>query len=174
FRTATSGPQSANDNGDGSAVLGLYSSPKPERAVAIPLIVFNKAAAVLYADSGTQSESSVNTAAAESLMRIAGKTIELLLSRRGAEPARPGVSQTQLTAPAAEPAFATSNKTDGRTVEPAIQLPGQSGQLGQPAVQAEGARVEPELKQESGREIHEAATRYFETKAEPRIEQIAE
>src|SRR5262249_5325330 len=68
-----------SDGGDSSAVLGLYSSPVPERAIAIPLIVFNKAVALLYADSGTQPEDLINTAAIESLTRIAGKTIESLL-----------------------------------------------------------------------------------------------
>ena len=78
--------------GENSAVLGLYGSPAPERAIAIPLVIRGKAAAVLYADSGTQSENSINTAAIETLMQIAGMGIELLPSRRGMEPARPAAS----------------------------------------------------------------------------------
>ncbi len=78
--------------GDNSAVLGLYGSPAPERAVAVPLVVRGKAAAVLYADSGTQSENSINTAAIETLMRATSMGIELLPARREAEAGRPPVS----------------------------------------------------------------------------------
>lgn len=85
FRTATGKSSSPGEN---SAVLGLYGSPAPERALAVPLVVRGKAAAVLYADSGTQSESSINTAAIETLMRVASMGIELLPTRRGVEPPR--------------------------------------------------------------------------------------
>src|SRR5262249_60226755 len=88
LRLATSNPQSASDGV--SEMLGLYSSPAPERAIAIPLIVLNKAVAVLYADSGAQPEGSLNTAAAPSPTRIAARTVELLVSRTGAPAARLG------------------------------------------------------------------------------------
>lgn len=116
FRLATSEPRSA---GDGvSEALGSYISPAPERAIAIPLIVLNKAVAVLYADSGAQPQDSLNTAAAESLTLITGRAIELLLSRRGAEPARPSVQ----AAGAAETLPATPFRTDGKSAgEPQIE-----------------------------------------------------
>ncbi len=57
FREALSRLRLATSDGDDSPlILGLYSSPMPERAIAVPLIVSNKAVALLYADSGTQSE----------------------------------------------------------------------------------------------------------------------
>ncbi len=110
FRLVTSNPQSADDGDGVSELLGPYSSPAPERAIAIPLIVLNKAVAVLYADSGAQPEDSLNTEAAESLTRIAGRTIELLLSRRGGESARPSAH----IAGAAETPPATPFRTDGK------------------------------------------------------------
>ncbi len=132
FRPAASDPQSYVDS---SAVLGLYSSPVPGRAVAIPLIVRHKAAAVLYADSGTQSENSINTAAIESLMRIAAMVIELLPARRGVEPTRPSVSQAQLSSPAVAPPSAITQETE------VPQAPEQ-------VAQAESAQAEPEVKRE--------------------------
>lgn len=87
--------------GENSAVLGLYGSPAPETAVAIPLVVRGKAAAVLYADSGTQSENDISTAALETLMRVASMGIELLPSRRGVEPVRPAGPPPQLSTAAA-------------------------------------------------------------------------
>jgi len=165
FRLATSEPQLT---GPGSDVLGLYSSPVPERVIAIPLVVFNKAVAVLYADSGTQSESSINTAAAESLTRIAGRTVELLLSRRGAEPARPSITQPQLTMAPAETSFTAAIRPEGRPEGNA------AGAAVQPAVQAESARVESGLRQESGREIYEEAPNRVTMEVAPQVEQIPE
>lgn len=108
FRLATSEPRSA---GDGILeALGSYISPAAERAIAIPLIVLNKAVAVLYADSGAQPEGSLNTVAADSLTRIAGRTIELLHSRRGHEPARLSAQ----AAAAAEALPTTPFRIDGK------------------------------------------------------------
>lgn len=87
--------------GDNSAVLGLYGSPAPETALAIPLVVRGKAAAVLYADSGTQSENAIAIAALETLVRVSSMGIELLPARRGIEPVRPSSPPPQLNTPAA-------------------------------------------------------------------------
>ncbi|MFN0110326.1 MAG: hypothetical protein ACKVZH_15830 [Blastocatellia bacterium] len=105
FNVATARSSSPGDN---SAVLGLYGSPAPETALAIPLVVRGKAAAVLYADSGTQSENAIAIAALETLVRVSSMGIELLPARRGVEPVRPSVPPPQLntsaTAAAAAPA----------------------------------------------------------------------
>jgi len=152
LRLAANNPQS--DGQDVSEALGVYGSPAPERAIAIPLIVLNKAVAVLYADSGAQPTDSLNSEAAESLTRIAGRTIEHMISRRGAEPARPGT-----TGPA-EPLHPTPLRTDGKAMGAAIQqTPAQL--TVQPAVQMESVRAtvemetlraEPGLKQDYARE----------------------
>jgi hypothetical protein len=144
-------------DGDGvSETLGVYGSPAPERAIAIPLIVLNKAVAVLYADTGAQPADSLNAEAAESLTRIAGRTIEHMISRRGAEHARPGTSGP------AETLHATPLRTDGKAMGAAIQqTPSQL--TVQPAVQMESVRAtvemeylraEPGLKQDYARETH--------------------
>jgi hypothetical protein len=53
----------------------------PSEMTAIPLIVRGRAVAVLYADSGENS-SSVQTAALETLVRVAGLTVELLAAAK--------------------------------------------------------------------------------------------
>jgi hypothetical protein len=154
LRLAASNPQS---EGDGvSEALGVYGSPAPNRAIAIPLIVLNKAVAVLYADSGAQPADSLNAEAAESLTRIAGRTIEHMLSRRGADHARPGTSATAETLPA------TPLRNDGKAMGAAIQqTPSQltvqpTAQMDsvRATVEMESLRAEPELKQDYAREIH--------------------
>ncbi len=108
--------------GENSAVLGLYGSPAPERAIAVPLVVRGKAAAVLYADSGVQSESSINTAAIEALMRVASMGIELLPARRGVEPIRPPSPSSQLSAPAAPaPPVTEPPKPVEKPAEPGLE-----------------------------------------------------
>jgi len=149
LRLAASKPQPGDDGV--SEALGVYGRPAPERAIAIPLVVLNKAVAVLYADSGAQPESSLNAEAAESLTRIAGRTIELMLSRRGAEQGRPGAK----TAGTAETPPARPLRTDGKAMGAAIQqTPAQSQLTVQSTAQMDSAQVEPEFKQDYAREIH--------------------
>jgi hypothetical protein len=155
LRVATWNPQSMGAGGGVSEALGPYGSPAPERAIAIPLIVLNKAVAVLYADSGAQPEDSLNTAAAESLTRIAARTIELLHSRR--ETARPGAQtvharDAQGRGPA-ETYPATPRRTDSKAMGAAIQqTPPQVGF--QPAAPIDSVGVDSGHKQDSAREIH--------------------
>ncbi|MDQ3012106.1 MAG: hypothetical protein M3X11_15535 [Acidobacteriota bacterium] len=94
--------------GDNSSVLGLYGSPAPEKSVTVPLVVRGKAAAVLYADSGTQSENAINTSALEALLRVASMGIELLPARRGVEPVRPSGPPAQLSSSASSATPAAS------------------------------------------------------------------
>jgi hypothetical protein len=143
LRIATSNTQSDPRAGV-SETLGIYDSPAPGRAVAIPLVVLNKAVAVLYADSGTQAEVSLNTAAAESLTRIAGKTIEYLLSRRSAEAARSGVQ----VAGGAETSPKSPIRKDSKAMGAAIQQT-PAPLAPQPAVQMDSVAVESGLKQDS-------------------------
>jgi hypothetical protein len=56
---------------------------QPERMFAIPLIARGRGVAVLYADLGTEN-GSANIEALETLVRIAGLTVELLASSQGA------------------------------------------------------------------------------------------
>jgi hypothetical protein len=148
--------------GENSAVLGLYGSPAPERAVAIPLVVRGKAAAVLYADSGTQSQDAINTAAIETLMKVTSMGIELLPARRGVEPPRPSVSSAQSNlapaivpgaapsfAPATEPASATAGATAAVVMAaPAVaeveSKPATTGELIPPQPVVETVEEQPE------------------------------
>ncbi len=125
--------------GDESSVLGSYGSPAPQFAIAVPLVVRGKAAAVIYADSGTNEENSVNDLAIETLMRVAGMAVELLPARRGtAEPAaRPAAAATQSftastptpaksaqTSPIGTPAPAAAVQTPPATIAPAASSTG--------------------------------------------------
>jgi len=125
FRTAVGRLASPGEN---SMVLGAYGSPAPERAVAVPLVVRGKGAAVLYADSGTQSENSINTAAIETLMRVASMGIELLPARRSFDPPRPNNpgSQTSVTAAPAGRGYSSTEPATAKSPvpeQPSVQAP---------------------------------------------------
>ncbi|MBK7600724.1 MAG: hypothetical protein IPJ07_20300 [Acidobacteria bacterium] len=119
FKTAVGKSASPGDN---SAILGLYGSPAPERSAAFPLVVRGKAAAVLYADSGTQSETSINTPAIETLLRVASMAIELLPARRGLEPpSRPVEAPAQAAAPVTAPIPPTVTEAPPEEIKAEVQ-----------------------------------------------------
>ena len=71
-------------------ILGSYASPLPTRAVAIPLVVREKAVAVLYVDSSTlQEEEPIDQGAIELLLRVSSLVIELLSIRKQLVPTAP-------------------------------------------------------------------------------------
>jgi hypothetical protein len=88
-----------NSHTENNVLLGRYGHPTAEQAIAVPLVVRGKAAAVLYADTGAEPSGAINLEALEALLRVTSMAIELLPVRRGAEQTRPTVPQAQ-TAPA--------------------------------------------------------------------------
>ncbi len=158
--------------GEDSSVLGSYGSPLPESAVAIPLVVRGKAAAVLYADSGTQSEGAINSAALESLMRVASMGIELLPARRGVEPVRPIVPQQQLStstaglstsSAAVAPAVAPdSTEPDEAEVSTSPEPQTQEQPVAAQPVEAKGFEVEEDDTEESDAEDSTSSKRITE------------
>lgn len=70
---------SSDTNEDNLLYLNKLGFEKPEKMYAIPLVARGRGVAVLYADNGTEGES-VNVEALETLMRVAGLTVEVLAS----------------------------------------------------------------------------------------------
>ena len=159
--------------GDNSAVLGLYGSPAPEAALAIPLVVRGKAAAVLYADSGTQSENAIATPALETLVHVASMGIELLPSRRGVEPIKPNVPPAQLTttntpSTAAAPA---QEKVPEVVAAPVVEPPPQPAPEPEPPAVAAEAAPAPEPAEEA---FEMAAPKRITEELPPPAEEFAE
>ncbi len=78
-------------------VLGSFGDIAPRGAVAVPLVVRGKAAAVLYADSAEGGDDAIQLEAIETLIHVASMGIELLPARRNLDPA------PRVTAPAPTP-----------------------------------------------------------------------
>lgn len=65
-------------------ILNHLGEEPPSRVVAVPLVVGSRSVAVLYADSGELDSESINLEALETLVRVAGMAVELLVVRSGA------------------------------------------------------------------------------------------
>lgn len=86
-RSVWSGSPGAN--AEDHLLLNKLGGEPPQRMVAIPLTVRNKAVAVLYADSAGLDTDAIKLEALESLVRVAGMAVELLSTTRPAPTGRP-------------------------------------------------------------------------------------
>jgi hypothetical protein len=96
-RSTWSGSPGAN--AEDHLLLQKLGGEPPQRMVAIPLTVRNKAVAVLYADSAGLDSDAIKLEALEALVRVAGMAVELLATTRPA----PAVRSESRQEVAAEP-----------------------------------------------------------------------
>ncbi len=100
---------------DDNAFLDMFEFGKPDRMYAVPLTARGRGVAALYADYGTEGVN-LNVEALETLVRVAGLTVELLAASQSTAKADPKVeeshpvqsrpfpvAETQFTAPAKLP-----------------------------------------------------------------------
>lgn len=103
---------SANDGAEDGVFLDALDFGRPEKMYAIPLTARGRGVAVLYADHGNGGE--LNVEALETLVRVAGLTVELLAASQAAPApaveAAPAVPQA-VEAPAA-PEFSTVSEPE--------------------------------------------------------------
>lgn len=108
-----------------NSVLGNFSAPQAESALAVPLTVRGKVAAVLYADSGSENAQSIQSEALEALLRVTSLIVELLPVRRSSDVAqRPAEAQTPAPASVAPPVPVAASAPEVRaTAAPAVSVP---------------------------------------------------
>jgi hypothetical protein len=94
-RSLDSWSGSSTSHPENHLILNRLGDEPPSRIVAVPLVVRNRSVAVLYADSADLDSDAINLEALETLVRVSGMAVELLVAR--AAPA------TQPAAPAEEP-----------------------------------------------------------------------
>ncbi|HEX5733449.1 MAG TPA: GAF domain-containing protein [Blastocatellia bacterium] len=97
---------SPEEQPDNETIFSRLGNIQPQRALAVPLKVRGKSAAVLYADSADRGEGATNVEAIELLVHTAGLVVELVSLRarmvEGAQPAaRQSAPATSAPAPAA-------------------------------------------------------------------------
>lgn len=84
-------------------IYNHFGGEPPQRLVAVPMVARDKAVAVLYADSAGQDADAVNLEALETLVRVAGMSVELLAARRASH-AEGSAAQASPPASAQSPA----------------------------------------------------------------------
>jgi len=93
-------------HGEDHSIYSHFGDDPPQRMVAVPLMARGKAVAVLYADSAGQDADAVNLEALETLVRVAGMSVELSSARRApqaeARDAAPAQEAPAQEAPAEE------------------------------------------------------------------------
>jgi hypothetical protein len=93
-------------------ILNRFGEEPPQRIVAIPLTVRNRAVAVLYADSAGLDSESINLEALETLVSVAGIAVELLSVAKAAP------KREERSAPAAAPAAYTPEREYEQPAQP--------------------------------------------------------
>ncbi|MDM7923660.1 MAG: hypothetical protein QUS14_15280 [Pyrinomonadaceae bacterium] len=112
---------------DESEFISPLGFGRPDRMYAIPLIARGKAVAVLYADYGTEGIT-MNVEALETLVRVAGLTVELRAAARpAAVPQEVSQAANQYSVPepasAPEPEYAPEPVAEYTAPEPAAETP---------------------------------------------------
>lgn len=91
----------AGSHSEDHLLLNRLGDEPPSRIVAIPLVVRSRTVAVLYADSAELDSDAINLEALETLTRVSGMAVELLVARSA--PARPAAQPEPTQAVEAEP-----------------------------------------------------------------------
>jgi hypothetical protein len=105
------------------AIYNHFGGEPPRRMVAVPLVARERAVAVLYADSAGQDADAVNLEALETLVRVAGMSVELLAARRAtattpAHPASEASSARPAASSPAQPAAAEQPQREEAAAQP--------------------------------------------------------
>jgi hypothetical protein len=80
-RSRTSWSGSSSSHSENHLILNRLGDEPPARIVAVPVVVRSRAVAVLYADSADLDSDAINLEALETLVRVAGMAVELLVAR---------------------------------------------------------------------------------------------
>ncbi len=150
-------------------IFSRLGNLQPQRALAVPLKVRGKSAAVLYADSADRGEGATNVEAIELLVHTAGLVVELVsLRARMAEGAQPAAR------PSAPPPSAPTPSAPA----PPAPAPTTTAQAPQPVTPPPSAQPSPDMTAQPERitaePVAEPAPQTFAPQAEPQPAATAE
>ena len=109
-RSRTTWSGAPGSNAEDYLLLNRLGTDPPQRMVAIPLVARGRAAAVLYADSAALDTDAINLEALETLVRVAGMAVELLVGARPVAAPQPSSSQSAVAETAPQPQPETSEQ----------------------------------------------------------------
>jgi len=105
-RSRSSWSGSPGSHSENHLILNRLGDEPPARIVAVPLVVRDRAVAVLYADSADLDSDAINLEALETLVRVSGMAVELLVARAApATQAAPEEARAEDAATQAQPSY---------------------------------------------------------------------
>jgi outer membrane biosynthesis protein TonB len=93
-------------------ILNRLGDEPPTRIVAVPLVVRKRAVAVLYADSADLDSDAINLEALETLVRVSGMAVELLVARAAPATQPAAAPAPEPTAEAEQPSYTPTAEYD--------------------------------------------------------------
>lgn len=100
-RSLDSWSGSSSSNSENNLILNRLGDKPPTRICAVPLVMRNRSVAVLYADSADLDADAINLEALETLVRVAGMAVELLVVRSAQAPQPAPVAEAPVPEPTA-------------------------------------------------------------------------
>lgn len=105
-RSRSSWSGSPGSHSENHMILNRLGDEPPTRIVAVPLVVRDRAVAVLYADSADLDTDAINLEALETLVHVSGMAVELLVARAApAAQAAPEETRAEDTTTEAQPSY---------------------------------------------------------------------
>jgi outer membrane biosynthesis protein TonB len=160
------GPGSHSEN---HIILNRLGEEPPVRIVAIPLVVRKRAVAILYADSADLDSDAINLEALETLVRVSGMAVELLVARAApvtqsaAQPAPAEESPAEVAPAVEQPAYTPTVEYD--EISPVVE------ESAPPAATSEVAEIEAPAGEPRDEPPAETQSEVAESQPEPAVVQ---
>jgi len=143
-RSRESWSGSSNSHPENHLILNRLGDEPPSRIVAVPLVVRDRTVAVLYADSADLDSDAINLEALETLVRVSGMAVELLVARAAPamQPAAPAPAEE--AAPPAQPAY--TPEVEYGEITPVVEESAPAADVAEIEATPEVPYVAPEVK----------------------------
>ena len=143
-RSRTSWSGSSGSHSENHLILNRLGDEPPSRIVAVPLVVRNRTVAVLYADSADLDADAINLEAIETLVRVAGMAVELLVARAApaVQPPAPQPAPVEVQPAPEQPSYTPAAEYD--EITPVVEESAPAAEVVAIEEQPEPEQVEPE------------------------------
>ena len=143
-RSRASWSGSSSSHSENHLILNRLGDEPPSRIVAVPLVARNRTVAVLYADSADLDADAINLEAIETLVRVAGMAVELLVARAApaVQPAAPQLAPVEVAPAPEQPSYTPAAEYD--EITPVVEESAPAAEVVAVEEQPEPEQVEPE------------------------------
>jgi hypothetical protein len=166
---------SSTSHPENHLILNRLGDEPPARIVAVPLVVRNRTVAVLYADSANLDSDAINLEALETLVRVSGMAVELLVARAApaTQPAAPQAAPAEEAAAPEQPSYTPA--VEYGEITPVVEESAPAPELKEFEVsQAQYVAPEVEYQPEPQPYVPEIDTRPAEVQASTPVDVAAE